>query len=183
MARNNYNIESIDGNNYKSITITIVVVLAIAVLFYLLSVYITNKPDKVRITEGTISYEQISAGSTFTMSDKKYLVIFYNRDNGGDITTSYNMNKFYFIKMSIKEEYARIIDNYFNMYGYKVNTLKVPNITGRQNWNYVKTIGCNIVGDIPQTHLQEIKEMFDSGITLWHNTSNFLDYSQSNNIV
>lgn len=103
--------------------------------------------------------------------------------NGGDITTSYNMNKFYFIKMSIKNEYARIIDNYFNMYGYKVNTLKVPNITGRQNWNYVKTIGCNIVGDIPQTHLQEIKEIFDSGITLWHNASNFLDYSQSNNIV
>ena len=93
MARNNYNIESIDGNNYKSITITIVVVLAIAVLFYLLSVYITNKPDKVRITEGTISYEQISAGSTFTMSDKKYLVVFYNRDNGGDITTALSKYK------------------------------------------------------------------------------------------
>jgi len=88
MARNNYNIESIDGNNYKSIIVTIVVVLVIAVLFYLLSVYIINKPDKVRVTEGTISYEQISAGSTFTMSDKKYLVIFYNRDNGGDITTA-----------------------------------------------------------------------------------------------
>ncbi len=88
MARNNYNIDSIDGNNYKSIIITAVVVLAIAVLFYLLSVYITNKPDKVRIAEGSISYEQISAGSTFSMSDKEYLVIFYNRDNGGDITTA-----------------------------------------------------------------------------------------------
>ena len=88
MARNNYNIDSIDGNNYKSIIITAVVVLVIAVLFYLLSVYITNKPDKVRIAEGSISYEQISAGSTFSMSDKEYLVIFYNRDNGGDITTA-----------------------------------------------------------------------------------------------
>ena len=72
MARNNYNIDSVDGNNYKNIIITIVVVLVIAVLFYLLSVYITNKPDKVRIAEGSISYEQISAGSTFSMSDKKY---------------------------------------------------------------------------------------------------------------
>ena len=88
MARNNYNIDSIDGNSYKNIIVTVIVVLAIAVLFYLLSVYIINKPDKVRVTEGTISYEQISAGSTFTMSDKKYLVIFYNRDNGGDITTA-----------------------------------------------------------------------------------------------
>ena len=88
MARNNYNIDSIDGNNYKNIIITAVVVLVIAALFYLLSVYIINKPDKVRIVEGSISYEQISAGSTFSMSDKKYLVIFYNRDKGGDITTA-----------------------------------------------------------------------------------------------
>ena len=88
MARNNYNIDSIDGNNYKNIIVTVVVVLVVAVLFYLLSVYITNKPDKVRIAEGSISYEQISAGSTFSMSDKKYLVIFYNRDNGGDIITA-----------------------------------------------------------------------------------------------
>lgn len=93
MARNNYNIDSIDGNSYKNIIVTVVVVLVIAVLFYLLSVYIINKPDKVRITEGTISYEQISAGSTFSMSDKKYLVIFYNRDNGGNITTALSKYK------------------------------------------------------------------------------------------
>ena len=88
MARNNYNIDSIDGNSYKNIIVTVIVVLAIAVLFYLLTIYIINKPDKVRVTEGSISYEQISAGSTFSMSDKKYLVIFYNRDNSGDITTA-----------------------------------------------------------------------------------------------
>ena len=88
MARNNYNIDSIDGNSYKNIIVTVIVVLVIAVLFYLLTIYIINKPDKVRVTEGSISYEQISAGSTFSMSDKKYLVIFYNRDNGGDITTA-----------------------------------------------------------------------------------------------
>lgn len=88
MARNNYNIDSIDGNSYKNIIVTVIVVLVIAVLFYLLTIYIINKPDKVRVTEGSISYEQISAGSTFSMSDKKYLVIFYNRDNSGDITTA-----------------------------------------------------------------------------------------------
>ena len=42
MARNNYNIDSIEGNNYKNIIITAVVVLVIAALFYLLSVYITG---------------------------------------------------------------------------------------------------------------------------------------------
>ena len=62
-------------------------------------------------------------------------------------------------KMSIKEEYAKIIDDYFSAYGYKVNSFKIPNITGRLNWNYVKTIGMNITGEIPQKDLQEIKNM------------------------
>jgi hypothetical protein len=69
------------------------------------------------------------------------------------------------------------------MFGYKVNRVKVPNITGRRNWNYVKTIGCYIDADIPQTDLEQIKEMFDRGITLWHNPATFVDYSQNNDII
>lgn len=102
--------------------------------------------------------------------------------NGADINVSSKTNMFYFEKMSIKKEYAKIIDDFFSMFGYKVNSVKVPNITGRQNWNYVKTNGANIEGDIPQEDLQSIKDMFDNGVTFWHNSSTFLDYSQSNNI-
>ena len=86
-------------------------------------------------------------------------------------------------KKSIKYEYARIIDNYFDMFGYKVNDVKIPNITGRQNWNYVKTIDCNFDGDIPQTDLNIIKAMFNGGVTFWHNPDNILNYSLSNNII
>ena len=103
--------------------------------------------------------------------------------NSGDVT--YSMGKLcysgYF--MCIKNEYAKIIDNYFSMYGYKVNDVKIPNITGRTNWNYVKTIGANIEGDIPEDHLNQIKTIFNNGVTLWHNSSTYLDYSQSNAIV
>ena len=59
----------------------------------------------------------------------------------------------------------------------------MPNITGRSNWNYVKTSRCYIQADIPQEDLQEIKNMFDNGITIWHNPATFMDYSQSNAIV
>ena len=86
-------------------------------------------------------------------------------------------------KKCIKYEYARIIDNYFDMFGYKVNDVKIPNITGRQNWNYVKTIDCNFDGDIPQTDLNIIKAMFNGGVTFWHNPANILNYSLSNNII
>ena len=85
--------------------------------------------------------------------------------------------------MSIKSEYAVIIDEYFSMYGYKVNLVTIPNVTGRANWNYVKTIGANIQGDIPENDLNEIKELFNNGITLWHNPETYLDYSQSNPIT
>lgn len=85
--------------------------------------------------------------------------------------------------MSIRAEIARSIDEYFSQFGYKTNRVKIPNITGRQNWNYVKTIGCYIEANIPQDDLDEIKNQFDSGITFWHNPATFADYSQSNNII
>ena len=87
------------------------------------------------------------------------------------------------INMSVRAEYARIIDGFFSKFGYKVNRVKTPNITGRTNWNYVKTIECYISADIPQEDLQELQGMFDKGITFWHNASTFGDYSQSNGIV
>lgn len=103
--------------------------------------------------------------------------------NGGDFQTGSGTNGFYFYKMSIKKEFAQSIDKYFSMYGYKVNIVKVPNVTGRTNWNYVKTIGANIEGNIPQKDMEEIKNMFDNGVTFWHKTNKYLDYSESNNII
>lgn len=103
--------------------------------------------------------------------------------NCGDINIAEKRFGFTFYPMSIKSQYAQLIDSYFSMYGYQVNSVKVPNITGRANWNYVKTVGSHILADIPQEDLQEIKNMFDNGITIWHNTSTFMDYSQSNAIV
>lgn len=103
--------------------------------------------------------------------------------NTGDVIFAYAKNTIAFYQMSIKPEYAAICDSFFSMFGYKVNEVKIPNITGRANWNYVKTIGCYILADIPQDDLQEIKNMFDNGLTIWHNPSTFRDYSQSNAIV
>ena len=97
------------------------------------------------------------------------------------LTHVHGRNGFSFYKMAIKQEYAKIIDDFFSMYGYKVNEVKIPNVTGRQNWNYVKTIDCNLLGDIPQEDMQKLKDIFNTGVTFWHNPNTFLDYSQSNN--
>ena len=101
-------------------------------------------------------------------------------ENSGDITFSSNNMDIPLYKMTIRAEYAEIIDNYFSMYGYKTNLVKLPNLNTRPNWNFIKTINCNIIGDIPQKDIQKIKDMFNNGVTLWHNPSTFLDYSQTN---
>ena len=101
----------------------------------------------------------------------------------GDIVWSKLRSNFTYLPMSIKAEYARSADDFLSTFGYKTNRVKVPNITGRRNWNYVKTVGCYIEANIPQDDLAEIKSMFDNGITLWHNPATFADYSQANDII
>ena len=103
--------------------------------------------------------------------------------NAGDINTCYKMNKFYFIKLSIKAEYARIIDDYFDMFGYKTCRVKVPNTAHRAQWWYTKTIDVNIDGAIPNDDMQKIKNAFNFGITFWRNPANIQNYSLANGIV
>ena len=100
--------------------------------------------------------------------------------NSGDVTYAAGLLKFTGYMKCIKEEKARLLDDFFSMYGYKTNRVKLPNLNNRSNWNYVKTINANITGDIPQNDIQKLKEMFNNGITLWHNPLYFLDYSQTN---
>lgn len=103
--------------------------------------------------------------------------------SAGDFLWAKYRSPFTYMPMSIKAEYAQCADEFFSQYGYKCNKVKVPNITGRTNWNFVKTVKCYIDASIPQDDLQEIKSLFDRGITFWHNPSTFMDYSQNNAIV
>jgi predicted PurR-regulated permease PerM len=96
--------------------------------------------------------------------------------NSGDVTFSSGMNKVVAYKMNIRNEYARVIDEFMSMFGYKVNRVKIPNITGRTNWNFVKTIDCNIHAFIPQKDCIEIKNMFNESGSASNIISNILNY-------
>ena len=69
------------------------------------------------------------------------------------------------------------------MFGYKVNVLKTPQFTSRRYWNFIKTIDCNVDGDIPQEDLNVIRNCFNTGITFWHDPSNMYNYNLDNTIV
>ena len=84
-------------------------------------------------------------------------------------------------RLSIRAEYARIIDDYFTLYGYATKRVKQPNITGRPYWNYVKTIGNTVDAlGVPDPYLQTMNKAFNNGITFWHNPNNVGDYSLDN---
>lgn len=91
------------------------------------------------------------------------------------------------IKYCIDGKHAKMLDDYLTRYGYKTCELKLPNITGRKNWNYVKTIDSCITCNVcPSTDLEEINNMFNQGITLWHgdkSSNNVFNYSLDNSIV
>lgn len=68
---------------------------------------------------------------------------------------------------TIRYNQARIIDNYFTMYGYACRRVKVPNISFRPYFNYVKTIGSNVTGDFCMDDIRKINDIFDRGVTFW----------------
>ena len=130
-----------------------------------------------------------SASSTFTntfnavLENKQHNMlsgISQGNLNSGDVCTSTGTNTYHFYKMSVRNEFAKIIDNYFDMFGYKVNRIQPLTINGRPNWNYVKTIGCNLTGNIPEAELNEFRQIFDNGVTCWHNIDTMFDYTQNN---
>ena len=105
--------------------------------------------------------------------------------NGGDISTCDSTNTFFFYKMSIRDTYARQIDDFFTRFGYKINRLKRPNITGRTYWNYVEIGQSEEIGygNIPTQFMQTINNACRKGVTIWHSHASLGDYSLSNTIV
>lgn len=110
--------------------------------------------------------------------------------NSADVMYAYNKMSPTYYKMSIKEEYARIIDDWFSRFGYKINRVKVPNQSGRLYWNYVKigsgeNIGysTNPTRSVPSTSMEAINNIYRSGVTIWHNHNNIGNYTLNNTIV
>lgn len=103
--------------------------------------------------------------------------------NAGSINVENERNGFYFYSMSIKAEYAKIIDDYFSMFGYKVNRIGTPHIHTRTYYDYCKTIDVHIAGDIPENDMIKLRNLFNNGCTFWHLSNNFMNYNVNNSIL
>ena len=104
-----------------------------------------------------------------------------------NITAALNQKGITLMLVCITDDYARRIDRYLSIYGYKVNEVSSVNTKSRQNWNYIKTVGANVaplnaVARLPHSALIGIRNIFDSGVTFWHNgLANVFNYGTFDN--
>lgn len=110
--------------------------------------------------------------------------------NSGDVCYAYNKMSPTFYKMSIRNEYARIIDDWFSRFGYKINRVKLPNQVGRTYWNFVKIGSGESIGystnqsrSVPASSMEVINTIYRNGVTIWHNHANVGNYSLNNTIA
>lgn len=133
-----------------------------------------------------INVEQNNYNMQSSMSEEKEVHSMIPNSIQGSVGNGYtniSIDAYCFVlqERTISVQKAKLIDKFFDMRGYAVKAVKKPNIKGRRSWNYVKTVGCNIFGNIPNYALQDIKGLFDRGITFWH--GDFVgDYSRDNTI-
>lgn len=98
----------------------------------------------------------------------------------GSVTSALSRFDYSAYYMCVKPEYAEIVDKFFDMFGYNTCTVKVPNTHSRPHWNYVKTIGCEIQGFLPQEAANIIKAVYDHGVTFWKNGDEVGNYTLDN---
>ena len=130
---------------------------------------------------GTISHAGSQIASQLAMKKDKAIQPPQSRGTfSANINVRNNKHTFTFYFKSVTAENARIIDDYFTMYGYKLNRVMTPNIKARPHFTYVKTLGCHIKGNLCNEDTVEIENIFDTGITFWRNGDNIANYSLDN---
>ena len=102
--------------------------------------------------------------------------------NNGGVNTAIGKQQFYGGRCSVSRQFAKMIDDYFTMYGYAVKAIARPNTHSRPHWNYVKTVGCVLTGSIPSDDTRKIIEIYDRGITFWKNPNEVGNYALDNSI-
>ena len=102
-------------------------------------------------------------------------------DTGVSFLTGLGMLGFEVRTMQLRADVAQSVDDFFTMYGYEVDRLKVPEVTSRPSFNYVKTRNNPYNGNVPAPDMALVNRIWDAGITLWH-TWDVGNYSLDNSL-
>lgn len=141
-----------------------------------------NTYEAVKLSEANLS-SMINAKITDMINTPKSLI-----SSGNDSLFNINLSnkKIDLIEYTVTDEQAEKLSDHFRMFGYSFNRWKPLSdlIKSRKYFNYIQTNICNIYGDkIPYEDLEEIKAIFNRGLTFWHveNNIDIGDYGKSLN--
>lgn len=106
-----------------------------------------------------------------------------------DIKLGKLMFGYTFLGMSIDYEHARVIDNYFTRYGYKI--ARLVSLNGKRNirpyFTFIKTVECNISinnsANMTQEDEKAIEAIYNRGIRYWNTPAKYKDYSVNNSVT
>lgn len=82
----------------------------------------------------------------------------------------------------VRKDEALRIDDFFSVFGYAIGQVETPNYTSRPHWNFLKTQGVTIRGEMPSFARAAIGRILDGGITFWKNGDEIGDYSLNNSL-
>lgn len=131
--------------------------------------YIGNQINSVMAHLGAQAGEAVRRGTNV-----------YGNESG---SLAMAMNKFgiFACNVKIRKEYAKIIDKYFDRFGYKTMTTKVPNRHVRLAWTYTQTLGCVLsLSNLPADDAKKVCSIYDKGITFWDSYARIGEYDQTN---
>lgn len=125
-------------------------------------------PQAMRVAGAGIEIAESATKCNYTFKDAKYQprIVVGQSTSGAMVANKLLTAKFY--HMHVRDDEAKRIDEFFTMYGYATNRVKVPNFTGRTYWNFVKTNGSSINGNMPASAMAAICDILDGGINFWH---------------
>lgn len=107
-----------------------------------------------------------------------------NGIQGSSVEVALREKNIVFKYMSVTKQYAMMIDDYFNRYGYATSRLKIPNRKVRPHWTYTKTLHCDIEAQrVPADVMEKIKSIYNNGITFWVSSQEVGHYSLDNSPV
>lgn len=97
-----------------------------------------------------------------------------------DVAFQTGQKRFTFHKMCINAQQAKMVDDYFSMFGYAQKKIAIPNMNARPHWTYVKTVACMVEGRIPAKDKATIESIFDHGIRFWKSLDEMGNYALDN---
>lgn len=89
------------------------------------------------------------------------------------------------VKTTLASDALARVRAFFGRYGYTTATVGLPSVffKTRKYFNYIKTTGCTLIGNLSNDRKKYLQDLFDSGVTVWHYIKGdfrFMDFQRNN---